>query len=286
MNHIDVFWWRSCSVALLGAMILSGCSGKANSTGTTADTTTDMTVPKLISISEQHLESLSKKKVFFGHQSVGFNIMRGVGDVSKEYPAVTLRVTDTAEPALFDAPVLAHTTVGQNSDPESKMKDFAEHLRGGIGGRADIAAFKFCYADFESSTDASRVFAMYKRTMTDLAAAYPETRFVHITVPLKATSSGLKKYIKNVLGKPHPFIADNSRRNEFNELMRKEYTGKQLFDLAAIEATRMDGTASFDTANGTKVPSLANEYTSDSGHLNEQGRRFVAEQFIGVLGSL
>ena len=144
--------------------------------------------------------------------------------------------------------------------------------------------FKFCYVDFEKTTDASRVFALYKQTMEELAASYPNTRFVHVTVPLKATSDGWKKQLKALLGKPHPFIADNVRREEFNELMRKEYKdGQPFFDLAAVESVRPDGRIACDTVNGKQIPALATEYTFDTGHLNERGRRLAAEQFLGVL---
>jgi hypothetical protein len=269
---------RSAVLAIASTLILSGCTSKANPTNMSQS-------QPMISL--QHLESISKKKIFFGHQSVGYNIVDGVGDVLKQYPAVTLNVTESREPEVFAAPVLAHATVGRNSDPESKINDFAERIRAGIGNRADVAAFKFCYVDVDHNTNVSQVFAKYKRTMTDLAAAYPNTRFMHVTVPLKATSTGWKKYVKSILGKPHPFIMDNLRRQEFNELMRREYAGRQpFFDLAAVEATRADGSVSFDTSNGAQIPSMANEYTYDSGHLNEQGRKFVAAQFLRALASL
>ena len=269
----------AAGAAFASTLLLSSCNSKV--------TATNMTVPKLSPVSMQHLQLVSRKKIFFGHQSVGYNIVEGVGDVLKQYPAIAMNVTESTEPGVFDAPVLAHTTLGRNSDPESKIMEFAERVRGGVGDRADIAMFKFCYVDIDRAADPSRVFATYKQTMAKLTAAYPKTRFVHVTVPLKATSSGWKTYVKNVLGKPHPFVADNLRREEFNSMMRKEYAGQHpFFDLAAVESTRTDGSASFDKSDGQQVPSLANEYTYDSGHLNERGRKLVAEQLLVTLASL
>lgn len=279
VNSSSANVYLAIASVVASSFILSGCSREAIAT--------NMTVSKLSPVSVQDLQAVSKKKIFFGHQSVGYNIVEGVGDVFKQHPAIVMNIKESAEPAVFDAPVLAHTTLGRNSDPESKIRDFAERIRGGIGERADVAAFKFCYVDFDSTSSPSGVFAVYKRTMADLTAAYPKTRFVHVTVPLKATSSGWKTYIKNMIGRPHVFIADNLRREEFNAMMRKEYAGqKAFFDLAAVEATRADGSASFDTSNGVRVPSLVNEYTYDSGHLNERGRKVIAEQFLGLLASL
>jgi hypothetical protein len=276
MNH-RVLHGSGC-LSLAGAVFLLGC-GK--------EVAKNMTVSSLAPVSEQGLQAVSKKKIFFGHQSVGYDIVQGIADVTSQYPAISLRVVESAAPEAFAAPVLAHARVGRNSDPESKIREFGERVRAGIGGRADIATFKFCYADFERNTDAVRVFERYRTAMAELAAAYPATRFVHITVPLKATSRGWKTHIKNLLGRPHAFIPDNARRQEYNELMRKHYAGREpLFDLAGIEATDADGSLSFDKFQGKAVPSMVNAYTYDSGHLNERGRRLVAERFLALLASL
>ena len=41
-------------------------------------------------------EKLSQKKIYFGHQSVGFNIMDGVQDLMKEHPAIKLNIVETS----------------------------------------------------------------------------------------------------------------------------------------------------------------------------------------------
>ena len=40
-------------------------------------------------------KKLAKKKIYFGHQSVGFNIMDGVQDVLKENPQIELKIVET-----------------------------------------------------------------------------------------------------------------------------------------------------------------------------------------------
>ena len=275
--------WLSSSftiTVLAASLMTSGCTIEGERPNMNA------TTPAAVS-GRNAMQAISRKKIFFGHQSVGANIIEGVNDIAAQHPGVTLRVAESADPALFDKPVLAHVPIGRNSDPESKLSDFAARLRAGVGRRADVATFKFCYVDFTNDTDPVRVFSIYKQTMAELSAQFPQTRIAHVTVPLKATSSGWKKSINNLLGRPHPFAADNLRRQDFNALMRKEYSGRQpLFDLAAIESTGPDGQLSFDTIRGREIPSLANEYTYDSGHLNETARKLVAERFVAWLASL
>lgn len=262
-----------------GVILPAGCGRQ--------EAATNMTISTLEPISEQGLKKLSTKKIFFGHQSVGHDIVQGVGDVLKQYPGVGMRVERFTGNDVLAAPALAYTQVGRNSDPESKIRDFAARVRGGVGERADIAGFKFCYADVERDTDARKLFETYKAAMAELAREFPHTRFLHFTVPLKSTSLGWKAQVKKMLGRRHPFSADNVRRQEFNELMRREYAGRDsFFDLAAVEATDASGKPSFDTVDGMIVPSMASEYTYDTGHLNERGRKYVAERFLAVLASL
>ena len=72
---------------------------------------------------------LSQKKIFFGHQSVGFNIIDGIEDLVKENPQIKLNIVETSDVADFDAPLFAHSRVGKNKDPKSKIDAFsAEQL--------------------------------------------------------------------------------------------------------------------------------------------------------------
>ena len=232
-------------------------------------------------------EKLSQKKIFFGHQSVGFNIIDGLKDLMKENPQIKLNIVETSNPADFDAPLFAHARVGKNTDPKSKIDAFAHVMEKGIGNKADIAFFKFCYVDVRSETDSQKVFDDYKKSMSNLTKKYPNTIFVHVTVPLRTVQTGLKARIKKVIGRPLSGVDDNIQRKQFNEMLRKEYSGKEpVFDLAKIESTRPDGTKATFTKDGKTYYSLAPEYTYDSGHLNELGRKKVAEQLLFFLASL
>lgn len=44
-------------------------------------------------VSEATWQKLSQKKIYFGHQSVGFNIFEGVKDAIKENPQIKLKLS-------------------------------------------------------------------------------------------------------------------------------------------------------------------------------------------------
>lgn len=270
---------QKLALAVLIALALCGCGDQKIST--------NMPLKHLAPVSDEGIQRLSRRTIFFGHQSVGYDIVSGMDDVLKQHPASKLQIIESKSGELAAGPAFIHAQIGTNSDPNSKIEDFARRIRGGVGDHADIAAFKFCYIDFNKDTDVSRVFEKYQATMADLSKTYPRTRFVHVTVPLKATIQGWKKHVKNMMGKPDPRIADNLKREEFNDLLRQRYSGREpLFDLAALEATRANGTACADQSGSKAVLSLVPEYTHDSGHLNEKGRRFIGERWLGWLAAL
>ena len=219
-------------------------------------------------------EKLSQKKIFFGHQSVGFNIIDGLKDIMKEYPQIKLNI-------------FAHARVGKNKDPKSKIDAFAHVMEKGIGNKADIAFLKFCYVDVMAGTDVHKVFTEYMNTMSRLKKTYPKTNFIHVTVPLTTRQTGIKARIKKLIGKPVGGYDDNIKRNEFNELLIKEYDGKEpVFDLAKVESTFPDGTQATFSKDGMTYYSMVPDYTYDGGHLNEIGRKKVAEQLLILLANL
>ncbi|WKZ32619.1 MAG: hypothetical protein QY316_12005 [Thermodesulfobacteriota bacterium] len=239
------------------------------------------------SITEKAWASLAKKRIYFGHQSVGNNILDGISDVMKERPSVRLTVSETSDPRAFGGPVFAHSRVGKNQDPLSKNMEFARFVEAGIGGKADFAFFKYCYIDINSGTDARTLFSEYRTTLAALKAKYPETTFIHVTVPVTVVQTGWKVTVKKVIGRPIGGYADNIRRNEFNELLLKEYSGKEpVFDLAAVESLARGGGKTGFTANGRHYLSMTPEYASDGRHLNERGRKAVAEELLAFLADL
>ena len=96
--------------------------------------------------------------------------------------------------------------------------------------------------------------------------------------------TGIKAWIKKLIGKPVGGYDDNIKRNQFNELLKKEYDGKEpVFDLAKMESIRPDGKRETFTKDGKTHYSLVPDYTSDGSHLNETGRKKAAEQLLLLL---
>lgn len=231
---------------------------------------------------------LSGMTVFFGHQSVGQNILDGIRDIANENPQFNVTIANDLEGDKPSGLLLIRSRVGENNEPIKKVNDFKEAIDRGMGNKADIALMKFCYVDFNKSTDVVKIFNYYRETMSYLNAKHPETKFVHVTVPVEINLGTWKTWIKEVIGKKDIWEYENAiPRGRYNALLRKEYEGKEpIFDLAMIESTYANGKKEVFEYKGTKYPALVREYTTDGGHLNDKGRKLVAEQLLAFLATL
>jgi len=247
-------------------------------------------LPPLQSVPKAAWQKLAGKTIFFGHHSVGYNILDGVRDISAEDSGVQLEIVETSDPEQLQGGVFAHARVGKNQDPIGKIREFERVMDSGLAAKSDIAFFKFCYVDFYQWTDIEPIFDLYQETMRSLATKYPDTDFVYVTVPLKSKPRGfaasLKEIVKSVLGKPTTW-QHNRRRNQFNDRIRSSFGASgHVYDLALVESTLPDGSRRVGRRGDDRVPELALEYTTDGGHLNEKGRRHAAEQLLILLASV
>ena len=227
--------------------------------------------------------SLSRRTFYFGHQSVGADIIDGVREISAQRPEIALRVVSGSTAAVPGA--LNEFRVGRNEDPESKNAAIVQATSGALGPNP-VLMFKYCYVDVHDKTDAAKLFERYRQTVVRLRAQHPDATVVHLTVPLM-TEPSLLRYVMNKVRGMATSREENAVRAEYNRLLRAEYSGKEpIFDLAALESTRSDGTLEYGVVDGAKVPALAREWAADTGHLNVAGRRQVAEQFLATLATL
>jgi hypothetical protein len=274
---------KSMGLIIVATMLASGCSG-GNMEGKELEFDSIRRVP------EAQWKKLAEERIYFGHQSVGYNIIEGITDIIKNNPQIKLNIIQTVDPTKFATPFFAHSPVGANGDPKSKVDEFVKFMDAGLGNQVALAFMKFCYVDFTASTDVEKVFQDYRKTFSALKGTYPKTTFIHVTAPLTAPLSlkdRLKQIIKKIIGRPTASIEDNIKRSQFNDKMRKEYDGKEpLFDLARIESTSPDGTQALFEKDGKTYPHLFPAYTYDGGHLNEMGRKVVAEQLLVFLANL
>ncbi|HVY29630.1 MAG TPA: hypothetical protein VHB79_23885 [Polyangiaceae bacterium] len=218
-----------------------------------------------MSLAAADLDRVVKLRLFFGHQSIGQNILDGVRAV-------------VAERSLAWGDAL----IGQNGAPETKLAAFREQMMNGMGRETELALLKLCYVDFNAATDVRALFDSYKRAMTVIAAECPRTALVHVTVPLTTVTSGAKAWLKRRLGASVWGELENDKRHAFNELLRREYHSRSIFDLAEVESGDPEHPQRYEF-RGKLVPKLRAEYSEDGAHLNAEGRRVVGTELLRFL---
>lgn len=231
------------------------------------------------------LENVAQKRIYFGHQSVGNNLLDGIRQLAVQ-AGVPIHVIEAPSASGVPPATFGHTPVARNGDPLQKLQSF-EQAMGQQPAGLDIALVKFCYVDITESTDAKALFARYQAMVDGLRAKHPGTIFVHVTAPLTIAQSGLKATIKRLIGRVPYGVIENQRREEYNILLRQAYQGHEpVFDLARAESTAPDGTAVIVEWKGTASPTMAAAYTDDGGHLNGVGKQRVARELISVLAAI
>lgn len=238
-------------------------------------------------ITTANLTAVARTRVFFGHFSVGMNVLDAVPGVYADH-GVSAPPTEQgrAEPGPSGG-FIAHQFIGEDVKPLLKLEDFDRTMRGGMGRQVDVALMKFCWADIYSNTDVDALFARYRDTMAALERDFPNVTLIHVTVPL-TTEPGLftelKTRLKTLLGRRDGRGQPaNVARERLNALIRGEYAGRHLFDLAAIESTKPDGTRVFGRYDNQGYFALYDGYASDMGHLNAVGSKIAATAFLEAI---
>jgi hypothetical protein len=226
---------------------------------------------------------VSRTRIFFGHQSVGMNVLHGVRGIYAAHGLAEPPVEqDGTEPGP-DGGFIDHAFIGQNGKPWGKIQDFDARMRSGTGQQVDVAMMKFCYADITSGTDVESLFATYRETMAALERDFPKVTFIHVTVPL-TTGQGMLSKLKSLLtGNSGYGPADNAAREQLNTLIRREYADHHLLDLAATESTAPDGRLATGTHQGQLYLRLYDGYASDPGHLNAEGAGVTATAWVKAI---
>lgn len=220
-------------------------------------------------LTAQKLTAVKSKRILFGHQSVGGNMVSGISSLYSSYGVSPIQQIGTGQINSVSGGFFADFYVGENYDPLGKIADFNTTVRQ-YSSRLDIAFFKLCYVDINGSTNVQAIFNSYKTTMDQLVSDFPNIKFVFSTGALDwwDPSAALK-------------------REQLNNLIRQEYgsTGR-LFDLAKIESTRPDGTRVSGTQSGQTYYQIWDDYSDDGGHLNSTGIRLVDTALFNLLAGL
>lgn len=262
------------SVAVLAATLMS-CGGDDVNLKQAA-------LDKVRAIPAEAWKNLSERRLFFGHQSVGAEVMDGVAKLAASRTDFPLRVV---EGGPIDGPGFHHGLVGENKFPQRKIDGFRDAAASAAPG--DVFFFKFCYIDIQPDTDVDALFESYRGTLATLRDAHPGVTFVHVTSPLTVVQSRWQVVLKRLLRRPQKDYAANVKRAAYNDRLRAVYAGREpVFDLAAIESKDARGRDVTFPMDGALHPALAPEYSYDGRHLDEEGRLWVAAQLLETLAGL
>ena len=210
----------------------------------------------------EQLVALKGHAIYFGHQSVGHNLMQGVDawiEASGDGPRRGGDLASAGTGWWIDG------YVGENTKPLTKLAAFQANVTAHCA-QLDIAFVKFCYVDsdwFNGSTQTpATLLAAYQDMVAAVHDACPALQLVHLTMPLQTSG--------------------NAEREQYNDLVRAEY-GSKVLDIALLESTRPDGSRARD---GSNVPVLFADYTDDGGHPNAAASRTLAAALIAHLAGL
>lgn len=241
-----------------------------------------------ISLPQSFFNNINNSKIFFGHQSVGENILDGFRDLMKTNSSLNLKIIDSQKISEEQGGFLAHMPIGENGKPKTKIKAFSQALENGIGKKIDIAVMKLCYVDISERTDTRELFKTYSEAIKSLQKKFPEIKFLHMTVPLTteeelfSVKDRVKELVKKITGKityRSIKIAENIKRFEYNSMLRIHY-GKSVIDIAMYESTDIDKTRYNGFSEGIIYEKLIPSFSTDGGHLNESGRIHVADMIL------
>lgn len=227
-----------------------------------------------------------RARFFFGHQSVGSNLLAGVQDLARDRAIPTVQELLQPTEHVAASAVLLHARLGRNTEPQSKLSELAQWLDAGLARSVDYAMLKFCYVDIASMEQARSLHAAYIDGMAGIRESHPKLRLAHCSVPLRVLPSGPYALARRILGHRHAEIERNRAREWYNDRLRQDANGAPLFDIALIQSTRPDGERCTQRDGQDRVAYLASGYSHDGGHLNDQGRRIVAVAFLDFLTAL
>ena len=255
--------------------------------GTAAEVAIDLT--PLDRVGDACWSELRTRRMYFAHQAIGSEMLTGVRELMRRKPDMAFTITAYAEPdtgdgtvfSAFDTPALVEASAGKRGNPERKIEDFSKFLRSSEGLKVDVAVLKLCYGDIGRFTDVEGLFDRYTKAIEEIRRERPNIHFIHCTVPLKAEEHGARARLKRLVGAGSN--ASNAARSRYNDFVRQRFPEAQVFDIAAIESHRPDGTMATVDVGGKRVQTLADEYTEDGAHLNPLGQQILAREFLLTL---
>ena len=184
------------------------------------------------------LNTLAHERVYFGHQSVGKNILDGLKELS-EAQGVPVKIAERPGPQACTVPGSAtsssrRTGIRCASSPISSS-------RSARGSQADLALVKFCYVDINADTDMRALFDAYRKTIDELRAK----THARSSSTSAAFDDGADRAEGVDEAASRPCTLRHHRQREARPIQhaRRTYAGREpIFDLARVESIAADGT--------------------------------------------
>ena len=224
-----------------------------------------------VNFTQADVDIVKLHKIYFGHKSVGYNIVAGIRRISDIHILTAYNQPDQNDGSLrttilqlTGGPAFVEHDIGSDGRPFDKIASFERFMNDIIRDNVDVAFFKFCYMDIDASTDVSALIAAYQAAIDRLHTCFPKVIIAHFTVPLYS----------------RPASFDNNKREQFSNWLRETYKDK-VFDIASIESVDSKGNTAISWDNATIA--MADEWTDDGGHLNEAGQNQISGALIAFL---
>ena len=163
-------------IILLILVFLSACTEKSNIGE----------IPMEVNSSITNIKLFQETNIYFGHKSVGNNIIKGIRAIASENKRNDLIIYRLDEEEKLPENYFVHSSIGKNGDPISKIREFQTNIDSLIKENLKIAMMKFCFADFDNNSDIDGVFQTYVTTIDSIKNDYPDLIIIHFTIPLKA----------------------------------------------------------------------------------------------------
>jgi hypothetical protein len=273
------------ALVALVAGVVCGCKGNESQGDSSARATATISEGRTLSHAlNERLRIVAGAKVFFGHQSVGTNLLNGLVELASRAEAVDLSIVARDDQSTAGETAFQHARIGKNGDPTGKVDHFVALIDSLGDARPDVALMKFCYLDLTAETDVDALVSYYSEAISGLKARHPDIAFAHITVPLTQRETSIKRLINRLTGRGNDDL-ENVRRQQFNQRLLKLFESDPIFDLARAESTRPDGSLVRFNYHGKSYPALNPDYTTDGAHLNESGRAIAAAEFARVIAA-
>ena len=227
-----------------------------------------------VNFTNEDVATVKLRKIYFGHKSVGGNIIAGIKrlsdiDVRTAYnqPGNNDQSLRNNIEQLANGAALVEHDIGSDGQPFNKIASFERFMNDIIRNNVDVSFFKFCYMDIDRHSDINALIESYQEAMNRLHTRFPDVVLAHFTIPL---------YYHNA-------SYDNNKREQFNDWLRETYKDK-VFDIASIQSVGSNGAVALSRDNVTIA--MADEWTDDGGHLNDAGQNRIGGALIAFLAQV